>query len=166
LPLWRGHVDAVDLEREERMAKLGVCPKVDCGADIMIPRRVGAQIQCDECDTVWVVEDLDPLELVSVDEDEDDWGEDDILDDDLDDLDEPLETARGGGSTGVATKSRSRPAAQMQWECSECGMMAEGMRPPRQCPGCGASGDHFNLIASEDASAEFEDEAEPEDDEL
>ena len=127
------------------MPILAVCPNTDCGADIMIPRRVGAQVHCDECDTEWVVEEFDPPELIPVD---DELGDGDEEEEEVD-LEEYVGAAQRGASAPVSAPAVTGVSAQAQWECSECGMLHLGARAPRKCPGCGASGDHFNLLSDE-----------------
>ena len=122
------------------MPVIAVCPNPECGADLVIPRRLGAHVTCDECDVEWIVEDFDPVELISADEDED-WR-DDMDDEDDEDLDEARPTAAPGRAAAPVAD-----AALPQWECSECGMLHLGHRPPLKCPGCGATGDHFGLLA-------------------
>ncbi|MCW5879658.1 MAG: hypothetical protein KIS91_01785 [Anaerolineae bacterium] len=122
------------------MPVMAVCPNPECGADMVIPRRLGAHVTCDECDVEWIVEDFDPIELINADEDED-WR-DGMDDEDDEGLDSALPTGAAGlAVTPVAT------AALPQWECGECGMLHLGHRAPHQCPGCGASGDQFSLLA-------------------
>ncbi len=140
------------------MAILGVCPNPECGADLMIPKRIGARVTCDECGIEWEVEDYDPVELIAIDEEEE-WGLDVEEEDDLD-----LAGAgrgRGGALAGVGAVAATREVTQTQWECSECGMIEVGPRPPRKCAGCGATGDHFAMLAIEEESP-FD---EPEEDE-
>ena len=33
-----------------------------------------------------------------------------------------------------------------EWECSECGYIEEGSRPPMHCPECGVSRSHFQRV--------------------
>lgn len=142
------------------MPVLAVCPNPECGAELVIPRRLGAHVTCDECDIEWVVEDFDPVDLVSLDEEEDWRGGLEDEDEDLDlDLNAPANAAVA--LLPIAAEDASLP----QWECSECGMLYLGSRPPMKCPGCGASGDHYSLVADDletslDALAEEEIEEE------
>src|SRR3982750_4536029 len=102
------------------MAIMARCPNPECGADLMIPRRVGAHIICEECDIEWIVEDYDPVELIALDE-EDDWDAD--PDDEVeDDFDTPVTTGNGREAL-VGAPATTRAVAQSQWECSECGML-------------------------------------------
>lgn len=141
------------------MAILAVCPNPECGADLMLPRRLGAHVICDECDTEWIVEDYDPVELIPADE-EDEWDSDG--DDDLaDEFDMPAPASDRGGTLAGAVAT-TRTVSQSQWECSECGMLELGPRAPRKCSSCGASGDHFTLLATEDADGFDEAEVEEE----
>lgn len=142
------------------MPLMAACPNPECGADLIIPRRLGAHVTCDECDMEWIVEDYDPVELVSVDEEED-WraGLDDEEEEADDPMEIPLSSLTAGGLTRV-TAARSGVAASVpQWECSECGMLQVGSRPPLKCPGCGASGDRFSMLA-DDLDEPLEDDIE------
>jgi hypothetical protein len=141
------------------MAIMARCPNPECGADLMIPRRIGAHVICEECDIEWLVEDYDPVELVALDE-EDDWDSD--TDEEIeDDFDTPI-TNGNGRELLAGAPATTRAVAQSQWECSECGMLELGPRAPRKCSGCGASGDHFTLLATEDSDSFDEVEEEEE----
>ena len=144
------------------MPILAVCPNPDCGADIMIPRRIGAQVHCDECDTEWVVEEFDPPELIPVDDELDDWDEEEE-EVDIEEFAAPTASGLGASTSAAAVAAVS---SQAQWECSECGMLHLGARAPRKCPGCGASGDHFNLLSDEPADDFADEPLDDEDEEL
>lgn len=127
------------------MPIMGICPNPECGADLVIPRRVGARIICDECDMEWEVEDYDPVELISVDGD--DWG--DEAEDEDDDAALPL-PLHSGGTALASARAVVNVATQTQWECQECGMIQMGLRAPRKCPSCGADSDQFAMVVADD----------------
>ena len=131
------------------MAILAVCPNPDCGADIMIPRRIGARVVCEECEMEWEVEDYDPVELVPI-EDAELWDTE-AEDDDLD-LGVPA-----GKSAAAPLRETASAAAGSQWECQQCGTIHMGLRPPRVCPGCGAGSDEFMMLGDEDTDLVVDD---------
>ena len=48
-----------------------------------------------------------------------------------------------------------------EWECTNCGHIHSGARPPKTCPDCGVGSDKFEFFSDDD---DFDDELE--DDEL
>lgn len=52
-----------------------------------------------------------------------------------------------GPATRRADKTESR---EPEWECTVCGYVREGRKPPVVCPECGADEDEFELWEYED----------------
>lgn len=135
------------------MPVMAVCPNPECGADMVIPRRLGAHVRCDECDVEWIVEDLDPVELIPADDELDDWDDDAGLASDEMEIDEsPVASDRWGRGSATAAPP------QTQWECTQCGTIAVGSRAPRRCPACGAGSDAYVMLSDEDFDTSLEDD--------
>ena len=134
------------------MPVMAVCPNPECSADMVIPRRIGAHVRCEECDVEWIIEDLDPVELIPADDELDDWDADAGLASDELELDE---SPVAGDGWGRASVTAARP--QTQWECTQCGTIAVGSRPPRKCSACGSGADAFLMLSDEDFDTSLED---------
>lgn len=135
------------------MPVMAVCPNPECAADMVIPRRIGVHVRCEECDVEWIVEDLDPVELIPADDELDDWEDTASLASDELELDE---APAAGDRWGQVTTTAVRP--QTQWECTQCGTIAVGSRAPRKCPACGVGPDGFLMLGDEDFDTSLDDE--------
>lgn len=60
------------------------------------------------------------------------------------------------GEIGFDINALQGDAMAQEWECSECGHVATGLRAPMRCPDCGSSRNHFQQL---DMQEEDEDEA-------
>jgi rubrerythrin len=60
-----------------------------------------------------------------------------------------------GGTLVRSQRKDEHP--QREWECTVCGYVREGRRPPTVCPECGADEDDFELWEYEDEDWDDED---------
>jgi len=60
-------------------------------------------------------------------------------------------------SDGLGHRYSKTETAEGEWECTICGYVREGRRPPRACPDCGADADEFEFWEYADEDWDDED---------